>query len=189
MNKADQRKLYIIFIILTTFLNTWLLGAQLLLLMGGLFTLTIIAIKSTKSEKEKRIIAILSIAYPFIEFAIKVLIMSNIFDRTYFYINRVEHTLFSFFITYLLYIIVKNIIYKFNDSKALLHQKFSLAIITISILNLFGVLNEFLEIIIRLIMKIELSSYYEDTMIDLLINLVASIIMTLILIFYDRKND
>ncbi len=187
MNVLNKYKYFITFAVVTTAISTYLLGPQLFVLLGGFYTLTLLALKSSNSKRQKKFILISAFLYPFIEYGIKVFIISNIIPYSYIWINRIEHALFSIVISYYIFIVLDKIIPSQKIKK--LHYSILLGVSTISLLNLFGVFNEILEMIIRIYWQMDMRRYYMDTMLDLITNLVASVLIVIILVINKTRND
>jgi hypothetical protein len=90
---------------------------------------------------------------------------------------------------YLIFIILKE--------KKITQNNTATALFAFSVVNVFGIINEFLEFFVRVSILnipkeeylIRFSAYYSDTMYDLITNFVAALIVLLIILFVTQKNE
>lgn len=140
-------------------------GVQILVLLGGWYALcgTVVYILHKNNEQYSSVIKIM-IIYPLLVIFTKYLMANDILQ--YDYLNRFEHFLFSFVLSF--------IIWKGTNGEKLYIK----ILLVIGLVNLVGIGNEFLEYIIREIKGFD-EKYamwvYQDTVIDLMVNLIASI--------------
>lgn len=156
--------------------------------------------KRTTIQIVKEHIVILAYIYPIQEFIIKIFLFRNLIPFSYWWLNRIEHALFSGAITFLIFIISDTLVSN-RPTQLLNHHVdcsvkartlidfFVTSTITISLVNLLGILNEILEYIIRCYTQPTLNIDYTDTMNDIVTNLIASIIAIIITkIYLSRYN-
>jgi len=176
----NKKKIFIIYAIVTTVILTGIFGPQLLILLTGWYSICYLALISSDSKKYQTIIFIISIIYPILEFTLKFMLNSSIIPYSWIWLNRIEHATFSAVLTLMIF----NIFLR----KKIITNPVLLNITSLSILNLFGVFNEILEFGIRFFYGTYITKagvYYEDTILDLSVNLIFSFIALLILSAYE----
>jgi hypothetical protein len=110
--------------------------------------------------------------YPLLETCIKIMINENVIPYSWFWLNRLEHGLFSFCLT----ILVLPLFWKEHQSFSVWKQ----GCMVVGIVIIIGNLNEFLEYLVRIVSGLTTSDrfavYYWDTIYDLMLNLMGSVI-------------
>ena len=145
-------------------------GIQILVLLGGWYSLCgIVMFLLHKKEKPFRDVIATMIIYPLLVIFTKLLMANDVLS--YEYLNRFEHFLFSFVISFVIW-------------KGTVSEKLYIRILlVIGLVNLIGISNEFMEYVIREIRGFDEQFamwLYQDTIIDLSINLSTSVLFCLV---------
>ena len=117
------------------------------------------------TTKESKIYRLLTYLYPFLGTLIKFFILTKSFTASYFWLNRVEHSMWAMALVILLWPAWKSLQNKVSP--------LVLFILILSVISLFGTMVEILEFNFRYIKQISDVSawYYSDTMFDIISNL------------------
>ncbi len=147
-------------------------------------------IKKTKkdqqlSSKEQKMFNYVFYIYPLIETFLKFMIEKNVIAYSWFWLNRLEHIIFSMVLGILLLPLIKKTFAKLNTFEALLYF--------VGLVIFIGNVNEFLEYAIRIYVtqitnNVILSAYYWDTIYDLGINLIGALLGFIIVKSIQIKN-
>ncbi|MDD3648075.1 MAG: hypothetical protein PHS44_06285 [Candidatus Dojkabacteria bacterium] len=118
------------------------------------------------SHSEQGLYHFIIITYPIFETIIKYLLVENVIPGSWIWLNRVEHFLSAIGIQMLFYPFLKSTLIKL--------KKLEQYIFITSFTVLVGNLNEFAEYFIRIGMNLtdvySFSSYYSDTIYDMIVN-------------------
>jgi hypothetical protein len=114
---------------------------------------------------EKNVFILITFIYPICETIIKISINENFIPYSWFWLNTLEHFIWAFFFTFMIYFSVKN---KLTNQSSL-----NLVLLLIAFTSLFGNLNEFLEYLLREYWNLSSIVYYPDTIRDMFMNLVG----------------
>jgi hypothetical protein len=175
--------------IVTTIATGIVLGIQFLILLIGWYTISIITYFSKESHVAKERIILVTISYPVIEIILKIFLNYNVIPFSWLMINRLEHIIFSALLTYFVYIII--------DKNKIVNSKFGASIFVFSLINVFGIINEFIEYFIRIyFLKFtsetyltKFSAYYSDTIFDLAMNFISAFLVLLLISIYNRYKN
>lgn len=168
--KMNKYKIGLIYCLVTLTVFSVMWGIQILVLLGGWYSLCgIVLFILHKKGKPIKNVVLTMFFYPLFVIFTKFLMANNVIG--YEYLNRLEHFLFSFVTSFIIW-------------NGLISEKLYLRILlVIGIVNLIGISNEFLEFVIREIWGFDEQFamwVYQDTIIDLFINLLASVVFCLI---------
>ncbi len=166
--KKHILKILLCYYLISTFLGAIFIGWHILILLTTFYTITFLIIKKNSFENSKLTI-IISVSYPIFILTGKLFLPQTVF------FNRLEHASFSVVLTYL--------ITKITSSLLKPRSFISFTVFNLALLNLFGVSVEILEFFMR---QNYIIDYYQDTLYDLITNLIASI-LTLLLIHCLKK--
>jgi len=126
------------------------------------------------SSSERKIYLLIVISYPFLETIIKYFLINNLIEKSWFWINRIEHFLSALAIEMLFYPFLKPTINKLNTKEAF--------IFIVCVIAFIGSLNEFLEYFIRYLLgTYQVSHFYWDTIYDMVMNIFGAVTGFLIL--------
>ncbi|HOU75991.1 MAG TPA: hypothetical protein PK957_02630 [Candidatus Dojkabacteria bacterium] len=166
----NKYKIYLIYCLLISIIFPALWGLQvLILLLGWHFICFITVIILHKNNKANGDVLLVMVIYPLFVIFTKFMMANN--WVSYDYLNRIEHFLFSFVLSFVVW-------------RGFLNEKqYMRILLVLGVINLIGVFNEFFEYIIR-----ELGGFdknfavwvYQDTIIDLVINFLASTVFCLV---------
>lgn len=165
-NKNKYKICLLIYCVLTIVIFSVMWGPQILVLLGGWYFICffVILLRSKKSLNNRGVVWAM-LFYPVFVIFTKFLMKNDILP--YVFLNRIEHFAFSFCLSFVIW-------------SGTVGEKFAVRIILLlGLVNLVGLANEFLEYLIREINGFD-SQYccwvYQDTFIDLFINITASVI-------------
>ncbi len=121
-----------------------------------------------KPESDKFFIDLIGFSYPLMEILVKIFIIFNIIPYSWFWLNRVEHFIFSMFMTLLLYPFFARFVPRIKLWPVLLMIS--------SIVLLMGTVNEIFEYMLRVLLHFQSAQsaiFYGDTILDLATNIVG----------------
>lgn len=163
----------------------WLVVLSVWLSVG--FYIKIKKLDEPLSGLEQKTFNYILLGYPFVETFLKFMIEKNVIPYSWFWLNRLEHIIFSMVIGILLLPFLKKTLSKLNMWEGLLYF--------VGIVVLIGNLNEFFEYGIRMFItnitnKTVLSAFYWDTIYDLAINVLGAVLgFILVKIIENKKSE
>jgi hypothetical protein len=162
--------LYMVYALLMLLFSFWIfpLWTAMLIAWFGLALLILLSKQETKlNSKLKNTFLLVIIVYPLIASLIKFILLNDTIPYSWLWLNRIEHflwaTCFGILILPLIQLLTRN------------QSRIIAAICLIGLITVVGNLNEFVEYLIRDYLDLTKASYYEDTIIDMFINLLGSV--------------
>jgi hypothetical protein len=172
--------LFLLILIVVSILLYPLWGVQLFL-WSSLFLFVRNYRHVIKPESDKFFIDLIGFSYPLLEIIVKIFIIFSIIPYSWFWLNRVEHFIFSMFMTLLLFPFFARFVAKIKLWPVLL--------MIASIVLLMGTVNEIFEYVLRVVLHFQSAQsaiFYGDTILDLATNIVGLTFGCLLLYLKDR---
>jgi hypothetical protein len=170
---------YLITVFLALFFSLqWIIVSTAWFLVAFLACFLATSHNYSKLIKSTVLVAIL---YPIIETILKMVIFYDLIPYSYEILNRIEHFSWAFFFTILLFPVFKYFLKGINN-------KIVLFIVIISFVCLIGTFNEIFEFLLRTMWNLYDATYYQDTILDTVINFAGTSIATLIFL-YKRLDE
>lgn len=141
------------------------------LLVGWVGIFAFIKIKGFDSglpSRYEKVFTATALLYPLIETAIKFVIERDLIPYSWIWLNRIEHFGFSAFLVILIFPVIRRFYIKLD----LIGQ----IVFVVGIIVFLGNINEFVEYLVRLMLNLrsKFGHYYEDTIIDLFVNMLGA---------------
>lgn len=168
----------------TLFIAIYIGSSQWLILTLAWFGITsIVTIRflNNLNHREKVLFLFAAWFYPIFESSIKVFIEINLMKIGYDTLNTIEHFLWPIFFGIIIYPMLKSEISNINSN-------FIKLLLIIGVINLVGIFNEQFQFILRNIMNLKKDVYYLDTIMDLTLNFLGSVAISIFLVFSKLKN-